>query len=70
MSAPPCSECGGRRWVRYFSETSDGTLEAAFRLCPCNHERETRGNRTRVEPARLEIETGELASHSDRDCRR
>ena len=28
--------CGGMRWVRYFSETTDGDFEEAFRLCPCN----------------------------------
>jgi hypothetical protein len=37
MAAPTCSRCGGRRWVRYFSETTDGDFEEAFRLCPCNH---------------------------------
>jgi hypothetical protein len=45
MAAPTCSECGGRRWVRYFSETTDGDFEEAFRLCPCNHEAEARGER-------------------------
>jgi hypothetical protein len=39
MAAPSCLRCGGRRWVRYFSETSDGGFEEAFRLCPCNHSR-------------------------------
>jgi hypothetical protein len=37
MAAPTCSRCGGRRWVRYLSETRDGNFEEAFRLCPCNH---------------------------------
>ena len=37
MAAPSCSECGGTRWVRYFSETMDGNFEEAFKLCPCNH---------------------------------
>jgi hypothetical protein len=37
MATPTCSRCGGRRWVRYFSETTDGDFEEAFRLCPCNH---------------------------------
>jgi len=69
MSAPSCSECGGTRWVRYFSETTDGNLEEALELCPCNHERETRGKCTREEPERLEMDAGELASPSDRDCR-
>lgn len=45
MATRTCPECGGRRWVRYFSETTDGGLEEAFRLCPCNHEPETRGER-------------------------
>ena len=40
MAAPTCSRCGGRRWVRYFSETRDGTFEEAFRLCPCNYKPE------------------------------
>jgi hypothetical protein len=70
MSAHACSECGNTRWVRYFSETTDGNLEDAFRLCPCNHERETRGKRTREEPERLAIKAGELANPSNRDCRR
>ena len=39
MAAPTCLRCGGRRWVRYFSETTDGDFEEAFRLCPCNHSR-------------------------------
>jgi hypothetical protein len=37
MAAPSCPECGGTRWVRYFSETTDGNFEEAFKLCPCNH---------------------------------
>ena len=37
MATPTCLSCGGRRWVRYFSETTDGDFEEAFRLCPCNH---------------------------------
>ena len=40
MAAPTCLRCGGKRWVRYFSETTDGDLEEALRLCPCNHRRE------------------------------
>jgi hypothetical protein len=50
MSAPTCSRCGGSRWVRYFSETTDGTFEEAFRLCPCNHEPEARGEDRREQP--------------------
>ena len=69
MSAPSCSECGDTRWVRYFSETTDGNLEDAFRLCPCNHERETRGERSRVEPEHAEITASELAANlSDQDA--
>jgi hypothetical protein len=37
MAAPTCTWCGDRRWVRYFSETTDGDFEEAFKLCPCNH---------------------------------
>jgi len=41
MNAPPfpkkdgehCSECGGSGWTRYFSETTAGGVEEAFRLC-------------------------------------
>jgi len=43
MATPTCSRCGGKRWVCYFSETTDGNFEEAFRLCPCNHEPEGRG---------------------------
>jgi len=50
MAAPTCSRCGGRRWVRYFSETADGNFEEAFRLCPCNHEAEARGEDRHEEP--------------------
>ena len=51
MAAPTCSRCGGRRWVRYFSETTDGNFEEAFRLCPCNHHKpEARGEDRREEP--------------------
>src|SRR5215217_4595952 len=58
MVASSCAQCGGRRWVRYFSETTDGNLEEAFRLCPCNHEPET----PQGEPAHEESER--------RDCGR
>ena len=68
MSSPSCSECGGTRWVRYFSETTNGDLEKAFRLCPCNHEPETRGERSRIEPERAEIVVQELASPSEWDA--
>ena len=47
MAAPTCSRCGGRRWVRYFSETTDGNFEEAFKLCPCNHKSEARGEHAR-----------------------
>ena len=68
MCAPSCLECGGTRWVRYFSETTNGDLEEAFRLCPCNHEPETRGERSREEPERAEIKDQELASPSEWDA--
>jgi hypothetical protein len=29
----PCTECGGSGWTRYFSETTAGCVEEAFRLC-------------------------------------
>ena len=50
MSTPFCSKCGGRRWVRYFSETTEGDFEEAFGLCPCNHRPEARGEDRRQEP--------------------
>ncbi len=36
MSAPhpPCDECHGTGWILYRSETVDGGLEEAYRLCP------------------------------------
>ena len=68
MSAPSCLECDDTRWVRYFSETTNGDLEEAFRLCPCNHEPETRGERSREEPERAEIKAQELARPSERDA--
>lgn len=68
MSAPSCLECGGTRWVRYFSETTNGDLEEAFRLCPCNHEPETQDARAHEEPERSEIKAVELASPPDREA--
>ena len=68
MYAPSCLECGGTRWVRYFSEAKDGDLEEAFRLCPCNHEPETRGERSREEPEPSEINASKLANSSERDA--
>jgi len=50
MGAPNCSQCGGRYWVRYFSETTDGDFEEAFGLCPCNHQPEAQGDDRREEP--------------------
>ena len=50
MDAPTCAQCGGRRWVRYFSETTDGNFEEAFRLCPCNHQRGAQGEGPCEEP--------------------
>ena len=64
-SHPSCSKCGGTRWVRYFSETTDGTLEEAFRLCPCNYEPETRSVCGREELERVEGPGEGLASLSD-----
>ena len=42
MAAPTCSRSGGRRWFSYFSETTDGNFEEAFRLCSCNRKPEAR----------------------------
>ena len=50
MSLPFCSECGGTRWVRYFSETTDGDFEEAFGLCPCNRQPRARGEDRGQEP--------------------
>jgi hypothetical protein len=50
------------RWVRYFSETTDGNLEEALRLCQCNYEPETQGERPREGSERLETAAGGLAS--------
>ena len=47
MAASTCSRCGDRRWVRYFSETTDGSFEEAFRLCPCNQKSKARDERAR-----------------------
>ena len=47
MAALSCSEFGGTRWIRYFSETTDGNFEEAFRLCPCNHKSKARGEGAR-----------------------
>ncbi len=67
MAAPTCLRGGGRRWVRYFSETTDGNFEEAFRLCACNHEAKARGEERREElegarekPARRRIVEIEL----------
>ena len=68
MSAPSCLECGSTRWVRYLSETTNGDLEEAFRLCPCNHKPETRGERAHEEPERAEIKAQELANLSEQDA--
>ncbi len=62
---PSCSECGGTRWVRYFSETTDGNLEEAFRLCPCNHEPETRSERGCEESEGAEATGAGLANPSE-----
>ena len=49
MAASTCSKCGGSRWVRYFSETTDGNFEEAFKLCSCNHKSQALGERARKE---------------------
>jgi hypothetical protein len=67
MAAPSCSACGGWRWVRYLSETTDGDLEEAFRLCPCSHEPNTRGEHAHEEPKQAQSKAQELASPSERD---
>jgi len=66
MAAPSCPQCGGTRWVRYFSETREGDFEEAFRLCPCNHEPQTRSEHSGEELERVEVGEGELASPWDR----
>jgi hypothetical protein len=33
----PCRECDGTGWASYRSETKDGELEEAYRLCPQGH---------------------------------
>jgi hypothetical protein len=67
MGAPFCSECGGTRWVPYFSETVDGNIEEAFRLCPCNYKPKAVGERVRGEEAEhTEIVAGEPAKRLDR----
>lgn len=70
MAAPSCSECGGMRWVRYFSETMDGDFEEAFRLCHCNYESETRGERVPEESEHVAQTRPESwpASPLDRDA--
>ena len=65
MAAPSCSECGGTRWIRYFSETTDGNREEAFRLCPCNYEPQTRSEHPRGESKHLGIIAREPASPSN-----
>jgi hypothetical protein len=50
MATPSCSKCGGKRWVRYFSETTEGDFEEAFGLCPCNRQPHARGEDRRQEP--------------------
>ncbi len=66
MAAPSCSECGGMRWVRYFSETMDGNFEEAFRLCSCNYEPQARSERSSEGSERSKSIAGELASPLDR----
>jgi hypothetical protein len=62
-----CSQCRGTRWVRYFSETTDGNLEEAFRLCPCNYEPEIAGQRGYEKLERMEaVEEGSTSQSSRR----
>jgi len=64
MAASSCSQCGGKRWAHYFSETKDGNFEEAFRLCPCNHEFEARGEDRSEEPdCAKNIAREKLVSH-------
>ncbi len=65
MDTSSCSRCDDTRWVRYFSETTDGNLEEAFRLCPCNHEPETRSERGCEESERAEDTRAGLARPSE-----
>ena len=64
MTALSCSECGGTRWVRYFSETVHGSFEEAFRLCHCNYEPEKKilGEVASEKPDRRETTVGETGS--------
>ena len=53
--------------VRYFCETIDGNFEEAFRLCACNHEPGSEGERAREKPEIVELAlTGRirLAAHA------
>ncbi len=59
---PPCLKCRDSRWVRYFSETTDGNLEEAFKLCPCNHEPKMRSERACENSERVEATVEGLAS--------
>jgi hypothetical protein len=65
MAAPSCSLCNGRRWVRYFSETTEGNLEEAYRLCPCNYEPNTSGEHGCEELERVEAKGVGLANPSE-----
>ncbi len=68
MAVPSCSECGGTRWVRYFSETTDGNFEEAYRLCPCNYEPQTRREYPCGESKHLGITAREPPSPSNRSA--
>ncbi len=44
---PLCRECDGTGWIPYRSETLDGELEEAYRLCPnCRAPRRCMGSKT------------------------
>ena len=70
MAASSCSECDDTRWVRYFSEAMDGSVEEAFRLCPCNYEPEKkrRDEGARGKPDwRVKTAVGETVSLLSKD---
>ena len=47
VAHPLCRECDGTGWILYRSETVDGELEEAYRLCPnCCSPRRCMGSET------------------------
>lgn len=61
MSAPKsCPECDGRGWVRYASETVNGEMETAYRLCGCDAPKGTpTPNICRIPHCRVSVPEGE-----------